>query len=128
MRISHSLMVIISLILSSCAATHSEQSINAANNAASTVQACKKNPLAISFYTNDVNPERPYIILGKATVSKYNKGGIKRQEAVIRDAMSTVAASLGGDAVIHIKHTKKTVTGTVIAYQNSTAMLNTPAS
>jgi hypothetical protein len=60
---------------------------------------------------------RPYKVLGIATVSKYNVAGFKRQEATIRDIMREFAASMGGDALINIKTDEKTISGTIIAYQ-----------
>lgn len=78
-----------------------------------------KNPLSVTLYTGKRNPNKPYIILGKESVSKFNRVGIKRQEANIRDAMRHVAATLGGDAVINISHDANSVTGTVIAYEKT---------
>jgi len=76
----------------------------------------KKNPIAVSFYPKGKNPGTPYTVIGEAAVSKYNASGIKRQDAVIHDAMRTLAASMGGDAVIDVKHTNKSVVGQVIAW------------
>lgn len=95
--------------------------------AALTEHAMKKNPITVAFYTGASKPEKPYIVLGKETVSKYNKVGIKRQEAHIRDAMRHIAATLGGDAVINISHDANSVTGTIIAYKdtNNKSMIKT---
>lgn len=75
----------------------------------------KKNPLTVSFFTKG-QPNVPYKIVGQESISKYNLGGNKRQEANIRDGMRELAAAMGGDAVIDIKHDSKTITGTVVAY------------
>lgn len=75
----------------------------------------KKNPLTVSFYTKG-HPKEPYIIVGQESISKFNMGN-KRQEANIRDGMRELAAAMGGDAVIDIKHDAKSITGTVVAYQ-----------
>lgn len=74
-----------------------------------------KNPLAVTFYTHS-KPNAPYTIVGLETISKYNDGGNKRQEATIRDGMRELAAAMGGDAVINIKHDSKSISGTVVAY------------
>lgn len=76
----------------------------------------KKNPIAVSFYPKGKNPGMPYTVIGEAAVSKYNASGIKRQDAVIHDAMRTLAASMGGDAVIDVKHTNQSVVGQVVAW------------
>lgn len=72
-----------------------------------------KDPVTVSFYSKG-HPRSPYQIIGKETVSKFNHVGIKRQEAIIRDTMRQLAASIGGDAVIDVRHDKTFVTGTVI--------------
>ena len=61
-----------------------------------------KNPMAIALYTGENKPNKPYVIIGKKTISKFNPGGIKRQEANLRDVMRHTAANIGGDAVIDI--------------------------
>lgn len=113
--------MIFSLSLIGCATTNTnanthttaKKSFNLSEN------AIKKNPITVAFYTGENKPKKPYIIIGKETVSKYNKVGIKRQEAHIRDAMRHIAATLGGDAVINISNDANTVTGTIIAYKNN---------
>lgn len=77
----------------------------------------KKNPIAVAFYDN--KPTTPYKVIGTETVSKYNGVGIKRQEASIHDAMRNLAAAMGGDAIIDVMHDDKTVTGTVIGFENN---------
>lgn len=75
-----------------------------------------KNPLQVSLITH-AKPDRPYQVLGVATVSKFNVVGIKRQEATIRDIMRKFAAQMDGDALIDIKITDNTISGTIIAYK-----------
>lgn len=77
-----------------------------------------KNPFAVAVYTHKKPFKTPYTVLGQAIISNYNPGGIKRQEACIHDAMRNLAATMGGDAVINLNKDEKTVTGTVIAFQN----------
>lgn len=74
-----------------------------------------KNPMTVSFYTHG-KPEKPYVVVGKEVVSKFNTAGVKRQRASIHDAMRTLAAAMGGDAVINITHDTNTVRGEVVAY------------
>lgn len=76
-----------------------------------------KDPINVSFYNEKKKIVRPYQIMGKATVSKYNLAGIKRQEATVKNIMRNLAASLDGDAVIDIKHDAKSFSGTVVAYK-----------
>ena len=56
-----------------------------------THSASHKDPINVSFLTI-VKPDRPYQVLGKANVAKYNPVGIKRQEATLRDLMREQAA------------------------------------
>ncbi len=86
---------------------------------ASQPQSMQKNPISVAFYKENEKPKAPYKVIGKETVSKYNIVGIKRQEASIHDAMRSLAASMGGDAVIDVKHDDKTVSGTVIGFENT---------
>lgn len=79
----------------------------------------KKNPLTVSFYTKG-QPKMPFEVIGEESISKFNMGGHKRQEAYIRDGMRELAAAMGGDAIIDIKHDSKTITGTVVAFKKDT--------
>ena len=72
----------------------------------------------MAVYNNTQIPAAHYTVLGKAIISEYNPVGIKRQEACIRDALRNLAATMGGDAVIELDKNNKTVTGTVIAFDN----------
>lgn len=80
-------------------------------------QVKPKNPLAIKVYSEQKSLNKPYTVLGKAAISRFNPGGIKRQEAYMREAMRDLAASMGGDAVINLDKNGKMVTGTVITFQ-----------
>lgn len=123
MRILYLLIAVYTgLFLSACSiiASSHDQTANRQNATPATAKQAAiklKNPLTVAVYTKKQPLPVPYTILGKATISKYNLGGIKRQEAYIHDAMRTLAASMGGDAVINLNKDNKTVTGTVIAYQ-----------
>lgn len=75
----------------------------------------RKNPINVAVYTHK-NPDKPYVIIGKEIISKYNLGGIKRQEASLHDTMRNLAASIGGDAVINVEHHNDKIIATVIAY------------
>ena len=125
MRIVYLLSVIfISLALSNCASV--EQPANnqihpaATSNVPITPPTCKEmrkrhNPYAVSFYTKG-HPKLPYEVVGEESISKFNVVGHKRQEAYIRDGMRELAAAMGGDAVIDIKHDSKSISGTVVAF------------
>jgi hypothetical protein len=118
-------VIYIGLALTSCASLGNDPSNDQAvtKAAAKTVakspahQVPPKNPLTVSFYPKGNNPKHPFKVIGTETVSKYNTVGIKRQEAIIRDAMRKIAAAMGGDAVIDITHDQKVVTGTVVSYE-----------
>jgi hypothetical protein len=111
------------VFLSSCA-SHVEKPVVPAQKSAkysskentSTCVKKKKNPLRVSFYTK-AYPKTPYTVVGEESISKFNQGGIKRQEAHLHDAMRELAAAMGGDAVIDIKSDGKSISGTVVAFQ-----------
>lgn len=105
-------IIFLSLSLMSCATPIQPQNTRPAGCPAHLV----KNPTRVAFF-NKESIKHPYNVLGKESISKYNLGGNKRQEAHIRDAMRELAAAMGGDAVIDIKHDEKSITGTVIAFQ-----------
>jgi len=79
----------------------------------------KKNPITINLYQEGQKPPLPYKVLGKETISKYNVVGIKRQEATIRDTLRTLAARMGGDAIINIERNEQSVSGIVIAFKEN---------
>lgn len=116
MRISGLLVVsYVCCMLLGCATSHHTQYTTPAKPVMPATQI-KKNPIAVSFYPNGKNPSTPYTVIGEAAVSKYNASGIKRQDAVIHDAMRSLAASMGGDAVIDVKHTNQSVVGQVVTW------------
>jgi hypothetical protein len=122
MRILYPLSVIyIGLALTSCASTIEQSAPKQPNKLIATkplppTSHHKKNPLTVSFYSKE-RLKIPYTIIGEESISKFNQGGNKRQEASIRDGMRELAAAMGGDAVINIKHDANTISGTVVAYQ-----------
>lgn len=77
-----------------------------------------KDPMEVKVYSEQKTLTKPFTVVGKAVISRYNPGGIKRQEAFVRDAMRNLAASMGGDAVIDLDKHGKIITGTVIAFQS----------
>jgi hypothetical protein len=108
-------IIYVALILSACTPTLNRP-VQIHNTVTTVTPKCHKNPINVSVLTN-TRPNRPFKVLGKATVSKFNRVGIKRQEATMRDIMRELAASLDGDAVIEIHNQdEKSVTATVIAY------------
>lgn len=56
-------------------------------------------------------------MIAKESVSTFNLGGIKRQDAAIHDALRDIAASLGGDAVINITKDETHATGTIVSFE-----------
>lgn len=128
MKISNLLvMSYICYVLLGCTSIHTVRPANHTQNTTQTTPTTqkiqqKKNPLEVSFYPNGQTLNTPYKVIGEAKVSKYNTGGIKRQDAIIHDTMRSVAASMGGDAIIDIKHTHKSVIGKVITYQSKIAV------
>jgi len=118
--------ICITTLLSACSSTPTQQPVDTAvkeiapqKKIAMLDQQCsKKDPLNIAVYPHE-KPKKPYIVVGKETISKYNEGGIKRQEACLRDAMRNLAASIGGDAVIDLQHHNDKITATVIAYDKN---------
>ncbi|MBV8802414.1 MAG: hypothetical protein JO131_05550 [Gammaproteobacteria bacterium] len=120
------ILIVIGFCLSSCAATpqkHYTQKTNnspLASNRIPVIKPLEKSPFTIAMYTEGEHiGHASYKILGTETISKYNESGIKRQTASIHDAMSSMAAKMGGDAIINIANDDKKVTGTVISYQDS---------
>lgn len=115
-------VIYIGLAITSCSTLSNEQPIDKTTSCKTIAKSHKtkrqpKNPLTVSFYPKGINPKKPFTIIGTETVSKYNMVGIKRQEGVIRDYMSQIAAAMGGDAVINITHNNKIVSGTVVSYE-----------
>lgn len=75
-----------------------------------------KDPMKVSLYTQGSHPAQPFVVIGEENISKFNNGGIKRQEGNILDTMRTLAAEMGGDAVIDVDKGDKAISGKVIAY------------
>lgn len=111
-------IIYIGFALTSCATEHPVPRSDSSTTASvhQPVASPKSpNPQKVAFYTKS-HPNIPYTVIGEETISKFNQGGNKRQEANIRDGMRELAAAMGGDAVIDIKHDSQSVSGTVVAY------------
>ena len=76
-----------------------------------------KDPLLVAFYAKETHLKRPYRVIGKEIVPRYNPVGFKRQTAAVHDIMRRLAASIGGDAVINIHSDDEKFEGTVVSYQ-----------
>jgi hypothetical protein len=76
-----------------------------------------KNPINVAFYNKGKAPTHPYQVIAKESVSQYNMGGIKRQEAIIHDVLRQLAASVGGDAVINITKDNGKICGEVVKFK-----------
>jgi hypothetical protein len=119
MRILYLLSAIyIGLTLTACSTENTCPSCQqtALNNKESSV--IPKSPMKVAFYTKS-KPNLPYNVIGNESISKFNAGGNKRQEANIRDGMRELAAAMGGDAIINIKHNDNSISGTIVAYQEN---------
>jgi hypothetical protein len=116
MRTLYLLALVSALVLSGCATTNPCPKSQTTNSSSSAQCPHKKDPITVSFLSNQ-KPARPYQVIGTTVVAKYNTVGIKRQEAIIRDLIRQQAASLGGDAVIDVKHNGNAISATVIAYK-----------
>lgn len=77
----------------------------------------RKQAEAISLYTKEKTPHKAYKIIGVASVSKYNLFGIQRKEDTLTKMIKNLAASIGGDGLIDIKHNDHQIQANVIAYQ-----------
>jgi hypothetical protein len=71
----------------------------------------------VAFIPEESYLKRPYRIIGKETVSRYNFIGLKRQTKTVDQIMKNMAASMGGDAVINISADNQKVEGTVISFE-----------
>ncbi len=112
------LFIYTGLFLSACSTLDNQNNtLKKQNKTTQHAAAQSKDPLAVAVYSKEPCSSLPYTVVGTAVVSQYNHGGIKRQEACIRDAMRHLAAKMGGDAVINLDKGGKIVTGTVIAFQ-----------
>jgi hypothetical protein len=76
-----------------------------------------KKPNQITLYKKGA-PYGAYRIIGVAKVAKYNLLGQKRAEATLHKMMKKLAASIGGDALIHITHSPDKIEAKVIQLQN----------
>lgn len=76
-----------------------------------------KNPIAVAFYSKGKTPNQPYKVIAKESISAFNAGGIKRQQAVIHDVLRQLAASVGGDAVINITVDNQKICGEVVKFK-----------
>jgi hypothetical protein len=71
----------------------------------------------VAFYSHESSIKRPYRIIGKETVSRYNFIGIKRHSHRVDELMKNLAAAMGGDAIINISSDQQKVEGTVISFE-----------
>jgi hypothetical protein len=117
-------MIAVTCLLTSCSSTGQSSSRMAANfiNKQNVVTTTKepypaKSPEVVAFYTSQRKPQRPYRIIGMATVSKYNLFGIQRQEATLQSMLQKLAASVGGDAVINLTHDDQSIQANIIAFE-----------
>lgn len=117
--------VSIGLVISGCVSTTKTNKIATPAVTTQSQKNTVKNPISVTIYAGKQKPEKPYVILGHESVSKYNIVGIKRQEANLKDSIRHLAAKRGGDAVIEITNHLDSISYTVISYKNSLAETNT---
>ena len=71
----------------------------------------------VAFYPHESAVEHPYRIIGKETISRFNFIGMERQSKTLHELMKSLAASMGGDAVVNISADTQKVEGTVISFE-----------
>lgn len=126
MRMSYPLLtvMVIAYLLAGCA-THGQSTTQIASNfikrqqilATTKKQYLPKSPHAIVFYPPHSKPLMPYRIIGIARVSKYNLIGLPRQDDTLQVMMKNLAASIGGDGVIHLSNQGDEIQAHVIVFQ-----------
>lgn len=83
----------------------------------STAKHYAKPGNTIAFYPQAFSIKRPYRIIGKETVSRYNVLGMERQPRSLDELLRRHAASMGGDAVMNISKDSQKVEATVISFE-----------
>lgn len=71
----------------------------------------------VTIYPQVSAIKRPYRIIGKERVSRYNLIGLKREDQKMDELMKNLAASMGGDAIINQSSDSQKVEGTVISFE-----------
>jgi len=127
MKIIYSLagIVVTSILLTACTSTSTRSPTRTASNfihnqkiiASAKSYYPKKNPHSVRFYTPEKPPLAPYKVIAKASVSKRNLLGIKREHKAVQHMMKQLAASIGGDGLIDIRDNHHSLEARVIAYQ-----------
>jgi hypothetical protein len=109
-------ILIVGTILSACSSSQKTLSLDRpVAYIHSDRKTFSEDPATISLYTPDKIPPASYHVVGEAIVSRYNPVGIMRQKAIIHDHLRSLAASMGGNAIINIRKNRKYVMGTVIS-------------
>lgn len=111
------IIIYIAIVATGCSSLSTGTLPSPSNKTSSTPPTPQKNPLNVALYLHET-PQQPFVVIGHETISKYNLGGIKRQEAYLHDTMRNLAASVGGDAVMNVKHDNNNITATIIAFSN----------
>lgn len=108
-------IISVGFTLASCTSVQSTKTSVAKNHSVTTTEL-KKDPLTVAFYTKG-KPKVPYKIIGEQRISRFNVGGNKRHAGSVRDGMCELAAAMGGDAVIDVRHDDNTISGKVVAFE-----------
>ena len=126
MRRAHRIIaaIVVAFLLGSCSAKQPTTIQTAANfiNRQNVVHTTKefyaaKDPKKITVFTQEKTPYTAYRVIGKATISKYNLLGLKREETTLKEMMKNLAASIGGDGIIDIHNNNDALQATIIQYQ-----------
>ncbi|MBU0455746.1 MAG: hypothetical protein ABIH77_06150 [Pseudomonadota bacterium] len=116
-------IVFLSLLLSACSSTtnvaqHTEDFVAGKHIEKKTCTAyAPVIPESVEL-TKASKLNKKYQVLGMLSINRYNLVGTKRQEANIEDIMKACAGKIGGNAVIHIRYSNKTATGTIVRFES----------
>lgn len=74
------------------------------------------NPTDVAIYYGDTLPHRHYVIIGRVSANADDMLGLDKSEQSIRTVLQQKAASIGGEAVIHVQEAIDTQSGDVIRF------------
>lgn len=77
----------------------------------------KKKPLQVAVLAPTERPSRPYRIIGTLSVSKFNVLGFERNSEAMKANMKSLAASIGGDAIMSTGQDNKHWNANIIAFE-----------
>lgn len=118
-------LISLSFLLSACAKTTPaltpsfSEKIQDKSQVVKTCQQAypKKKLTQVSLLAPTDRPSKPYRIIGALSVSKFNFLGVERSQENIKMKMKSLAASIGGDAVISTGQDNKHWNANIIAFE-----------